>query len=404
MTTYVYDEDGRLIAVISATGEAGVYAYDAAGNFTSITRLTPNDLSILAFSPGHGAVGTSVTIYGTGFNQGISAVSFNGISANIVSSNLATVVAIVPEGATTGPITVVTPRGNVTSTKPFVVRGVRISPDVITIAGLETVQFNLSISGTPTNNVIWSVHHGDLVDHPALGTISQSGLYTAPNLVGENIAEFIVRATSVDAEELFDEAIVRIVPIGGGFRFRSDDLSVRYGVPPNTPPTFINSAVSVRYGTPVNSPPTFINNAVSVRYGTPVNSPPTFTQDSVSVRYGTPANDPTIHVAGAVSATRGPVVTSLTPANIARGTSTTLTITGVALNGAASMSFFNRANGTPASGITVSNITVNGQGTSVTATITIASNASIGNYVVVVTTPNGSTVRVDIGSNLLQIN
>ena len=384
-TTYVYDDDGRLIAVISASGEAGVYTYDDAGNFTSIKRLAPNDLSILAFSPGQGPVGIPVTIYGTGFNQGVNAVSFNGISANIISSNLATVVAVVPEGATTGPITVVTPRGNVTSTKSFVVRGVRVKPDVITIAALETVQFDLSISGTPTSNVIWSIRHGDAVDHPAFGIINQNGLYTAPNLVGENIAEFIVRATSVDDAELFGEAIVRIVPIGEGFRFRSDSLSVRYGIPPNTPPAFTHDGVSVRYGVPPNTPPTFA-------------------QDGVSARYGTPANNSSIYVTGAVSATRGPVLTSLTPANIARGTSTSLTLTGVVLNGATNISFFNRANGAPASGISISNITVNGAGTSLTATITIASNAITGSYVVVVATPNGPTVRVDIGSNLLQIN
>ena len=31
-TRYVYDDNGRLIAVISPTGEANVYEYDAAGN------------------------------------------------------------------------------------------------------------------------------------------------------------------------------------------------------------------------------------------------------------------------------------------------------------------------------------------------------------------------------------
>src|SRR5690348_13548385 len=78
-TTYVYDDDGRLIAVITPAGEASVYEYDAAGNFTAIRRLTQNELLILTFTPGQGGVGTSVTIYGTGFNQGVSAVSFNGV-------------------------------------------------------------------------------------------------------------------------------------------------------------------------------------------------------------------------------------------------------------------------------------------------------------------------------------
>jgi hypothetical protein len=74
------------------------------------------------------------------------------------------------------------------------------------------------------------------------------------------------------------------------------------------------------------------------------------------------------------------------------------------LNSAAGVSVFNRANGAPASGITISNLTVNSDGTSLTATITVAGNAAIGSYVVAVTTPLGSTLRNDAGSNLLQIN
>jgi YD repeat-containing protein len=383
-TTYVYDEDGRLIAVISPAGEASVYEYDAAGNFTAIRRLTPNNPAILAFTPAHGPVGMQVTIYGTGFDQGVSAVSFNGTPATIVSANLVTVVTVVPEGATTGPITVVTPRGTVTSTKHFVIRGVRVLPDAITIAGLETVQFGLSISGTPTSEVVWSVN-GVIGGNQSNGTITNAGFYSAPNLTGPNTAQFVVRATSVDDEELFDESLVTVVPFGAGFQFRSDGLSVRYGVPPNQPPTFINNAVSVRYGAPPNNPPAFINDALSVRYGTPPNSPPTFTNDAVSV-------------------TRGPVLLSLAPAAITRSTSTTLTIQGVALNGAGSISVFNRATGSPASEITISNISVNSDGTSLTATITIAGNTSTGSYVVAITTPLGSTLRNDVGSNLLQVN
>src|SRR5438105_2303365 len=49
-STYVYDDDGRLRAVLSPSGEAAVYEYDAAGNFTAIRRLTPNDLELISFT------------------------------------------------------------------------------------------------------------------------------------------------------------------------------------------------------------------------------------------------------------------------------------------------------------------------------------------------------------------
>src|SRR5947209_12426193 len=50
-TRYVYDEDGRLHAVIAPTGEAVVYEYDAAGNITAVRRLAADALAIFTFSP-----------------------------------------------------------------------------------------------------------------------------------------------------------------------------------------------------------------------------------------------------------------------------------------------------------------------------------------------------------------
>lgn len=402
-STFVYDDDGRLHAVLSPTGEAAVYEYDAAGNFTAIRRLTENDLELLSFAPREGPVGTLVTVFGTGFNQGVSSVAFNGSNAQIVTTSLVSVVAIVPQNATTGPISVVTPRGAISTSDPFVVRGIRLSPEVITLPALDSVQFSLTISGTPTTNVTWSVNGVD-GGNAGVGSVTSLGFYRAPNLVGGSPTQFIVKATSLDDPELFGEAAVTVLPFGEGYQFRSGGLSVRYGTPSNSPPTFVNGAVSVRYGTPPNTPSTYINGAVSVRYGTPPNNPLTYINGAVSVRYGTPPNSPPTFVTNAVSASRGPVLNSLTPGTIVRGTSITLTIDGVALNGATTISFFRLANGNPASGITFSNISVNGAGTTLAATITVASNVTTGSYVVVVTTASGSTVRNDVGTNLVQIN
>jgi YD repeat-containing protein len=402
-TTYVYDDDGRLHAVLSPIGEAAVYEYDAAGNFTAIRRLTPNDLELLSFTPHEGPVGTQVTIFGTGFNQGINSVSFNGSSAQIVRTSLVSVVAVVPQVATTGLISIVTPRGTISTADPFVVRGIRLSPEVITLPALDSVQFALTVSGTPNNNVTWSVNGVD-GGNASVGNVTALGFYTAPNLVGGNPTQYIVRATSADDPELFGEGVVIVVPFGAGYQFRSDGLSVRYGTPSNTPPTFINGAISVRYGAPANNSLTYINGSVSVRYGTPANNSPSYINGAVSVRYGPPANSPPTFVTGAVSASRGPVLTSLRPGTISRGTSITLTIDGVALNGAPTINFFRLANGNPATGITVSNINVNAPGTTLTATITVASNVTTGSYVVVVTTASGSTVRNDVGTNIVQIN
>src|SRR5256714_3892112 len=118
-TRYVYDEDGRLHAVISPSGEAVVYEYDAAGNITAVRRLAADALAIFTFSPRAGIYGDLVTFVGSGFGGGISDVSFNGASARVVDVTPSTVVAEVPQGATTGLVTITTPRGSVTTTEPF---------------------------------------------------------------------------------------------------------------------------------------------------------------------------------------------------------------------------------------------------------------------------------------------
>jgi YD repeat-containing protein len=56
-TQYVYDEKGRLQAVIAPSGETAAYNYDAAGNLVSITRrskplVSPAGPTVCAISPG----------------------------------------------------------------------------------------------------------------------------------------------------------------------------------------------------------------------------------------------------------------------------------------------------------------------------------------------------------------
>ena len=78
--TYVYDDLGRLVAVVDPAGDTAVYTYDAVGNLLSISRFSSSVLSILHFTPSQGPVGASVTIYGTSFSTTASqnTVTFNG--------------------------------------------------------------------------------------------------------------------------------------------------------------------------------------------------------------------------------------------------------------------------------------------------------------------------------------
>ena len=64
--------------------------------------------TITEFTPTSGSVGTSVAISGTNFT-GATAVAFNGVSASFTVTSDTAIEATVPEGATTGPLSVTTP-------------------------------------------------------------------------------------------------------------------------------------------------------------------------------------------------------------------------------------------------------------------------------------------------------
>jgi hypothetical protein len=76
---------------------------------------------VTGYSPGNGMPGDTITITGSGFT-GATAVQFNGVNAttiDVVSDSEMT--AVVPVGATDGPITVVTPGGSASTVLDFTV-------------------------------------------------------------------------------------------------------------------------------------------------------------------------------------------------------------------------------------------------------------------------------------------
>jgi len=111
--TYIYDAAGRLNYVIDGGGNVAEYFHDSDGNITQIAVSQPS-LAIYQLSPTSGALGSSVTIYGTGFSGTPSqnAVSFNGTAATVTSSTATTISTSVPTGATTGPVSVTCPAGS----------------------------------------------------------------------------------------------------------------------------------------------------------------------------------------------------------------------------------------------------------------------------------------------------
>ena len=142
---YVYDELGRLSAVIDPSGDTARFAYDAGGNITAIARGSSAVVAIVELVPDRGPVGTAVTIEGTGFS-GVAtenSVSFNGAPAAITSASPTRLVATVPSGASTGPVSVAAPGGAASSSGPFEVTAAAAVP---TITGFTPT---IGVPGTP---------------------------------------------------------------------------------------------------------------------------------------------------------------------------------------------------------------------------------------------------------------
>jgi len=407
-TSYVYDDNGRLHAVISPSGEAVVYEYDAAGNITSIRRLASDALAIFSFSPHEGMPGDQVTIVGIGFGSGVTAVSFNGASAAIVSVTASRLIVTVPGAATTGLITVTTARGSVSTATPFTIAGVRVSPAVASVRFGDSIQFTAQVfPSTLDQSVTWSVN-GSVGGNATVGTISTAGVYTAPNTVFSSLT---IRATSVADSARFAEAQVRVSDPNDVQTVFAASLTVQRG--DTVSATSLAAPVTVRYnkvaesqtalsaGVTVQRAPIdkvgAISGGVTVQKGDTVQasglSKPVSVQHDTLIQYVAQA---------AVSATAGPHIQSISPNSVTRGASVSVTINGVGLTGATTLRLIN-ASGANDTSITVSNVVVSGDGTSLTATLTIAGGAALGTRVMVVPTRNGDSIRIDVGTNTITV-
>ncbi len=149
--TYLYDELGRLGAVVDPSGDTAVFSYDAVGNVLSIQRYASSTVSVIEFTPNKGPVNTTVTIYGTGFSTTASqnTVTFNGVAATVTSSTATSIVTKVPTGATTGPIMVTAPGGSATSGQNFVVGSSGGAPTITSFTPtIGVIGSSVTITGT----------------------------------------------------------------------------------------------------------------------------------------------------------------------------------------------------------------------------------------------------------------
>ena len=111
------DADGDAIA----TDQRGVVRPQGTSCDVGAVEFIHPEPTLTSFTPGSGVAGTSVTITGSAF-VGATAVTFNGtnVSSFTVDSDIQ-IRAVVPVGATSGPISVTTPNGTAVSAGSFTV-------------------------------------------------------------------------------------------------------------------------------------------------------------------------------------------------------------------------------------------------------------------------------------------
>ncbi len=108
-------------AVVPSGVTSGVITITTPFGTTNSTAVFFAAPTITSFTPTHGLPGTNVSIFGTSFTNA-TAVLFNGMpAASFVVTNNTSLSAVVPNLATTGPITVTSPGGSGLSANDFVI-------------------------------------------------------------------------------------------------------------------------------------------------------------------------------------------------------------------------------------------------------------------------------------------
>jgi YD repeat-containing protein len=253
---YVYDDLGRLSAVVDQLGNVATYAYDAVGNLLAIGAISadrdPRAVVITLVSPDRGRPGASVAVFGKGFGAtaGQNAVTFNGVPAAVTSAAPNRLTTTVPPGATTGPILVTAPLGSAASPAPFTVSGaLAVSPSRAALGPGDIRQFHASVDGVPAVGVGWAVD-GIPGGDSRLGRISADGVYTAPDPAGSDLT-VTVTATLLDDRAASAGATVTLVGASPG----SAALSVAFSPLPATVDRSLLGQVSVAMAEP---PTTFV--------------------------------------------------------------------------------------------------------------------------------------------------
>ena len=213
-TRYIYDPLGRLVGVVNPDGQLTLYDYDAAGNLLAIRRIEPEEgVAITLVTPDSGLPGTSVEIFGAGFSAAAAEnqIAFNGTPAEVLAATATRLLTRVPDGATSGFITVSAPAGSAESPERFAIPSIAIAPTAANVQLDKTRQFTAIVAESTDQRVTWAVNGID-GGNATVGTITLDGLYRAPSSQPPNPTTVQIRARSLRFPMLFADASVEVIP------------------------------------------------------------------------------------------------------------------------------------------------------------------------------------------------
>jgi hypothetical protein len=165
---------------------------------------------VTTLMPWTGRAGIAVSIRGTGFT-GATSVTFGGIQASFRVLSATWILATVPSGAVTGPVTVTTPLGLSSSPRPFTVTsgsGPALSINDVRIvegnSGLKTASFRVWLTApvTKTVTVAWATSAGTATAGVDFQTASGTVTFS-PGTRSRSVQVQVIGDTQHEANETF---------------------------------------------------------------------------------------------------------------------------------------------------------------------------------------------------------
>lgn len=151
-TRYVYDANGRVVAVTASSGTSVQYGYNTLGHASQVgAPLSPGQLAMFSFVPTQGSAGTQVTLNGQGFSAtpANNTAMFNGTLATVLSATTTQLLVTVPANATTGAISVTVGTQTAASATPFVINDAELPPTVTQVSpAIVSVDGTVTVTGT----------------------------------------------------------------------------------------------------------------------------------------------------------------------------------------------------------------------------------------------------------------